>query len=176
MVDGPAGRACLVTTESGSRWHERLDASGAVYGSLLAASVIIGQAPLKENVPAGELAVILLATGTVFWLVHVYSRSVKRYVADRRVTRDTVEETMREESPILLAAIPPAVAALVASAVAGPYAAAWCAFIVALVGQLVWVVIATNGAGASRKVIVASVLVNLALGLVLVALKVFVGH
>jgi O-antigen/teichoic acid export membrane protein len=176
MVDGPTRRSGIVTPETGSRWHERLDASGAVYGSLLAASVIIGQAPLRENVPAVELAVILLATGTVFWLVHVYSRSVKRYVADGRVTRDTLGETMREEIPILLAAIPPAAGALVASAVAGPYAAAWCAFIVALVGQLVWVVIATNEAGASRKVIVASVLVNLALGLVLVALKVFVGH
>ncbi|HEY9349284.1 MAG TPA: hypothetical protein VIP75_01235, partial [Acidothermales bacterium] len=70
-----------------SRWHERLDATGAVYGSLLAASVIVGQAPLKESVPSVELAVILLATGLVFWLIHVYSRSLGHYVVDGRFHR-----------------------------------------------------------------------------------------
>jgi hypothetical protein len=175
MVDGPAP-GFTVTQPAELRWHERLDASGAVYGSLLAASVVVGQAPLRENVPAVELAVILLATGSVFWLVHVYARSVRRYVADGRVTRDGLAHTLREESPILLAAVPPAAAAIIGGAFLSPYAAAWCAFIVALVGQLVWAVIATREAGAPTRLIVASVFVNLVLGLVLVALKVVVGH
>jgi hypothetical protein len=176
MVDGPTRGTAVVTTETGSKWHERIDAAGAVYGSLLAASVIVGQAPLKEAVPPGQLAVILLATGGVFWLVHVYARSVRHYVADGRVTREALAETMREESPIIVAAIPPALTALVAGALARPEAVAWWAFLVALAGQLVWAVVATREAGAPIKVVVGSVIVNLVLGLVMVALKVFVGH
>jgi len=165
-----------VTDQAGTRWHERLDASGAVYGSLLAASVIVGQSPLRETVPPVELAIILLATGAVFWLVHVYAETVKQYVADGRLTRVSLEHVMREESPIILAAIPPAVAALIAGAVAEPSVAAWWAFLVALAGQLVWAVVATREAGAPTRVVAGSVFVNLLLGLVMVALKVWVGH
>ena len=93
-----------------------MDATGAVYGSLLAASVVVGQAPLQESVPPVDLAVILLATGAVFWLVHVYSRTLGHYVIDGRFHRHRLAHVMREESPIILAAIPPAVAALVVGA------------------------------------------------------------
>jgi hypothetical protein len=44
------------------------------------------------------------------------------------------------------------------------------------VGQVCWTVVATRQAGASSRVMALSVLVNLALGLVLVVLKVIVGH
>jgi hypothetical protein len=169
-----------VTTDSpaaaGSRWHERLDATGAVYGSLLAASVIIGQAPLKQSVPPLELAVILLATGVVFWLVHVYSGSLGHYVVDGRIHRHRLAHLMREESPIILAAIPPAVAALLVGAIGDAAAAAWWAFVVALAGQLAWAVIAAREAGQPPIGIAVAVLVNLVLGLVLVALKVVIGH
>jgi hypothetical protein len=175
MVDGSA-RGLNVTPAAGTRWHERLDATGAVYGSLLAASVIIGQAPLKESVPPVELAVILLATGAVFWLVHVYSRSLGHYVVDGRIHRHRLAHIMREESPIILAAIPPAVAALLAGAIGDASKAAWWAFLVALAGQLVWAVVAAREAGQSRIGIVVTVMVNLAVGLVLIALKVFIGH
>ncbi len=159
-----------------SRWHERLDATGAVYGSLLAASVIVGQAPLQESVPSVELAIILLATGLVFWLIHVYSRSLGHYVIDGRFHRHRLAHNMREESPIILAAIPPAVAALLVGAIGNASRAAWWAFFVALAGQLVWAVVAAREAGQTRIGIVVTVLVNLALGLVMVALKVFISH
>jgi hypothetical protein len=180
MVDGPAHGPGFVSTESppasGSRWHERLDATGAVYGSLLAASVIIGQAPLQQSVPPVELAVILLATGAVFWLVHVYSRTLGHYVVDGRFHRHRLAHVMREESPIILAAIPPAVAALVVGAIADATAAAWWAFFVALAGQLVWAVVAAREAGQPPIGIFYAVVVNLVLGLILVALKVFISH
>jgi hypothetical protein len=176
MVDGPAGRIGDVTSQAGTRWHDRIDATGAVYGSLLAGSVIVGQAPLKEDVPPLELAVILLATGAVFWLVHVYSRSMGHLVVDGRFNRSRLAHTMREESPIILAAVPPAVAALLAGAVGEAPAAAWAAMIVAIAGQLVWAVIAARGVGAPPRTVAASLVVNLVLGLALVALKVFVGH
>ena len=59
-----------------SRWHERLDATGAVYGSLLAASVIVGQSPLQETVPPVELAIILLAIGVVLAILGSAGRPV----------------------------------------------------------------------------------------------------
>jgi hypothetical protein len=165
-----------VTSQTGSRWHERLDATGAVYGSLLAASVVVGQAPLQESVPPVELAVILLATGAVFWLVHVYSRTLGHYVIDGRFHRHRLAHVMREESPIILAAIPPAVAALVVGAISNASSAAWWAFFVAIAGQVAWAIVAAREAGQPRIGVFLAAAVNLGLGLVLVALKVAISH
>jgi hypothetical protein len=166
-----------VTSAAGTtKWHQRLDATGAVYGSLLAASVIVGQAPLQEYVPPVELAIILLATGLVFWLVHVYSRSLGHYVVDGRIHRHRLAHIMREESPIILAAIPPSAAALLAGTFTEASAAAWWAFLVALAGQLIWAVVAAREAGQPPIGIAVAVVVNLLLGLVLVALKVWISH
>jgi hypothetical protein len=165
-----------VTSQTGSRWHERLDATGAVYGSLLAASVVVGQAPLQESVPPVDLAVILLATGAVFWLVHVYSRTLGHYVIDGRFHRHRLAHVMREESPIILAAIPPALAALVVGAVGNASAAAWWAFFVAIAGQVVWAIVAAREAGQPPIGVFVAAAVNLGLGLVLVALKVAISH
>ena len=165
-----------MTSQTGSRWHERLDATGAVYGSLLAASVVVGQAPLQESVPPVELAVILLATGAVFWLVHVYSRTLGHYVIDGRFHRHRLAHVMREESPIILAAIPPAVAALVVGAIGNASAAAWWAFFVAIAGQVIWAIVAAREAGQPPIGVFLAAAVNLGLGLVLVALKVAISH
>ena len=165
-----------MTTKTGSRWHERLDATGAVYGSLLAASVVVGQAPLQESVPPVDLAVILLATGAVFWLVHVYSRTLGHYVIDGRFHRHRLAHVMREESPIILAAIPPAVAALVVGAISNASSAAWWAFFVAIAGQVVWAIVAAREAGQPSIGVFLAAAVNLGLGLVLVALKVAISH
>ncbi len=101
---------------TGERWYERLDSAGAVYGSLLAASVVVAQSPLQVAVPPGELAALLLGTGLVFWLVHVYTRTVGEYVAGGRLTWSTLTHAAEDEIPIVLAALPPAAAALVAGA------------------------------------------------------------
>ena len=165
-----------MTSQTGSKWHERLDATGAVYGSLLAASVVVGQAPLQESVPPVELAIILLATGAVFWLVHVYSRTLGHYVIDGRFHRHRLAHAMREESPIILAAIPPAVAALVVGAIGNASAAAWWAFFVAIAGQVIWAIVAAREAGQPPIGVFLAAAVNLGLGLVLVALKVAISH
>ena len=49
--------------------------TGAIYGSLLAASVVVGAAGDTGTRPL-LLAALLLATGVVFWLAHAYSRLV----------------------------------------------------------------------------------------------------
>ena len=165
-----------MTSQTGSRWHERLDATGAVYGSLLAASVVVGQAPLQESVPPVDLAVILLATGAVFWLVHVYARTLGHYVIDGRFHRHRLAHVMREESPIILAAIPPALAALIVGAIGNSSAAAWWAFFVAIAGQVIWAIVAAREAGQPPIGVFLAAAVNLGLGLVLVALKVAISH
>jgi hypothetical protein len=157
-------------------WYDRIDTAGAVYGSLLAASVVVGQSPLQESVRPRDLALVLLTTGAVFWITHVYARSLAHAV-DGRIDRTSLLHSARQESPILLAAVPPAAAALVASAFGLSHsAAAWWAFVTALVGQVGWAVAATRQAGASLRVTVIWVAVNLVLGVALIVLKVAVSH
>lgn len=52
---------------------ERRDYTGAAYGSLLAASVVVGAGSLG-GFPPLELALLLLCTGVVFWAAHVLTR------------------------------------------------------------------------------------------------------
>ena len=49
------------------------DFTGGVYGSLLAASVVLGAGSLG-NFPRVELVVLLVLTGVVFWLAHVHAK------------------------------------------------------------------------------------------------------
>jgi hypothetical protein len=157
-------------------WYERIDVAGAVYGSLLAASVIIGQSPLQEAVQPPDLALLLVATGAVFWIMHVYARTIG-HAADGRVHRAALLASIRQESPILLAALPPAAAALIAAAFgASDAAAAWWAFLTALAGQVGWAVAATRQLRAPVHVTIVWTALNLCLGLLLVVLKVAVGH
>ena len=178
MVDGPA-------RTSPPRDHPRPAAGGTSGWTRPARSTArcllprssSGQAPLQENVPPVELAVILLATGAVFWLVHVYSRSVgATWRIDGRPTASAGPETMREESPIILAAIPPAARRArrrcdrqcVRGGVVG--------ILRRIAGQVVWVDDRSPRRRGIHEGVVARRRVNLGLGLVLVALKVVVSH
>jgi hypothetical protein len=165
-----------MTWTDADTWYDRIDTAGAVYGSLLAASVVVGQSPLQESVRPRDLALVLLATGAVFWIMHVYARSLAHAV-DGRIGRTSLLHSARQESPILLAAVPPAAAALVVAAFGQSHtSAAWWAFVTALVGQVGWAVAATRQAGASLRVTLIWVAVNLVLGVALVVLKVAVSH
>jgi len=165
-----------MTWTDADAWYDRIDTAGAVYGSLLAASVVVGQSPLQESVRPRDLALVLLATGAVFWIMHVYARSLAHAV-DGLIGRASLLHSARQESPILLAAVPPAAAALVAAAFGlSDTSAAWWAFVTALVGQVGWAVAATRQAGASLRITLIWVAVNLVLGVALVVLKVAVSH
>jgi hypothetical protein len=58
-------------------WPRRLpwpsNLTSAVYGSVLAAGVVVGSG---DNHGGWSLAVILLVTGFVFWRAHVYAETV----------------------------------------------------------------------------------------------------
>lgn len=80
------------------------DYTGAVYGSLLAASVVVGAGTLGTY-PRLELVALLLGTGVVFWAAHVFSRLFGARMVNR-LSWDVIRSTSKEERPIIKAAVP----------------------------------------------------------------------
>lgn len=151
------------------------DYTGAVYGSLLAASVVVGAGTLGTY-PRLELVALLLGTGVVFWAAHVFSRLFGARMVNR-LSWDVIRSTSKEERPIIKAAVPPAVAAAVAPLFGlGATGIAWLALAVALIGQVGWATLAASRAGASRRLMILAGLINLFLGLLIVLLKVALQH
>ncbi|MET9270658.1 hypothetical protein [Kribbella sp. NPDC003557] len=156
---------------------EPSDNAGAVYGSLLAASVVAGTGPGEQPPRPGQLIALLLATGVVFWLAHVYAQ-----LATERSTRAfpplrSIRAAARREWPLVQAAVPPAAAAGI-GALAGlsDAGAAWLALAVAVGSQLGWALYVAARAGATWIRLVAAGVVNLLLGLVIVLLKAALSH
>jgi hypothetical protein len=150
-----------------------------VYGSLLAASVAAGAAPGGGPHPAGTLIALLVGTGVVFWLVHVYARLVGGGAAGEPIGRTRVRSVVGSEWPVAQAAIPPALAVLVCRlAGLSDGTAAWAALLTALSGQVVWAVVAVAATErkAAPRVIVIAAAVNLVLGSFIVALKASLAH
>ncbi|MGW3227105.1 hypothetical protein [Kitasatospora sp. NPDC001095] len=152
----------------------RTDYAGAVYGSMLAASVIAA-ASLNEPHPRLSLILLLVITGLVFWAAHVYARVAGEREAGRQVTRRQVREVGRHEWPLVEASALPALAVLV-SPWLGAGENAWLALGVAVAQQVAWAALGARRAGAAPGQIAAEGAVNLLLGLVIVAAKVAVGH
>ncbi|MFI0260581.1 hypothetical protein ACH4OW_16275 [Streptomyces sp. NPDC017056] len=152
------------------------DYTGGVYGSLLAASVVVGASTLG-NFPRLELALLLLATGVVFWLAHVHAQLFGARMAQRSLNPGTVLHVCREEWPIVEAAVPSAVAVLVSPLLdLDVQGAAWLALAVALISQVGWATAAARRAGARWRQVVLTDAVNLAIGLLIVALKFALKH
>jgi hypothetical protein len=168
MGDGP-------TADSATARQERSpsDYAGAIYGSLLAASVVAGTGPGQEPPHPGQLIALLLATGVVFWLSHVYAH----LVGEGSLSLRKVRAAARRDWPIVQASVPPAAAVglgvLLGLSDAG---AAWLALAVAVGSQLGWALYVAAKAGATRGRLVAAGVINLFLGLVIVLLKAALTH
>ncbi|MEU8777041.1 hypothetical protein [Streptomyces sp. NPDC048606] len=156
--------------------REHVDYTGAVYGSLLAASVVVGAGSLGRF-PRLELVVLLFATGVVFWAAHVLARLFGERIAMVPLTGREVRHVCGAEWPIVKAALPPAAAVAVSPLLGLDTAGAvWLALCVAVAGQVGWGAYAAHRAGATRRTVVAAAAVNLVLGLIIVALKVALKH
>lgn len=166
-----ADRAARTT---GRRAHT--DYTGGVYGSMLAASVIVGAGALGAF-PRLELVLLLLLTGGVFWGAHVHAQLFGARLARRSPDRHVVLRVCREEWPIVKASVPPA-AAVAVSPLLGLdlQGALWCALSVAVAGQVGWSAAAARRAGASWRLMAASASVNLLLGLLIIAFKIWLKH
>ncbi|MCC5475567.1 hypothetical protein ACFV2N_09885 [Streptomyces sp. NPDC059680] len=152
------------------------DYTGAVYGSMLAASVVIGAGGLGRF-PRVQLVMLLLLTGLVFWVGHVHAQLFGARLAQRSLDRPTVLRVCREEWPIVEAAVPPALAValspLLGLDVAG---AVWLAVVVAVAGQVGWSAAGARQAGASWRLVAGTAAVNLLLGLAIIMFKITLSH
>ncbi|MGC5005803.1 MULTISPECIES: hypothetical protein [unclassified Streptomyces] len=154
----------------------RADYTGGVYGSMLAASVVIGVGSLG-SFPRVELVLVLLLTGVVFWIAHVHAHLFGARLAQHAPDRRGILLVCRAEWPIVKAAVPPA-AAVAVSPLLGldVRGALWLALSVAVAGQVGWSVAAAHRAGASRRLVAITASVNLLLGLLIISFKIFLTH
>ncbi|MER6347228.1 hypothetical protein ACWC10_34625 [Streptomyces sp. NPDC001595] len=152
------------------------DYTGGVYGSMLAASVVIGAGTLGDF-PRAEVVLLLLLTGLVFWVAHVHAQLFGARLAQHGLDRRTVLHVCRDEWPIVKAAVPPAVAVAVSPLLGLDVSGAlWLALSVAVTGQVGWSVAAARRAGASGRQTALTASVNLFLGLLIVLLKIVLTH
>ncbi|MFI9769037.1 hypothetical protein ACIHJG_19505 [Streptomyces sp. NPDC052415] len=162
--------------QAGAEQRARADFTGGVYGSLLAASVILGAGSLGDF-PRAELIALLLLTGTVFWLAHVHAKLFGERLADRALNRREALGVCREEWPILRAVLPPVLAIALSPLLRlDMRGTIWLALCVAVVGQVGWSVRGARQAGASTRLVIVTASINLLLGLLIIAVKLFVKH
>lgn len=155
---------------------KRTDYAGAVYGSMLAASVV-ATAGVVGAYPRIQLAVMLIVTGLVFWCAHVYARLAGERLVGQGITWRETRRVAGHEWSIVEAAILPAAVVLVSPALGlGLAGTAWLALGVAVAQQVVWAFMGAVRAGASRRQAAVEGLANLALGLIIVAAKAALGH
>ncbi|MFG1813637.1 hypothetical protein ACGFIF_07740 [Kribbella sp. NPDC049174] len=172
MSDGP-----MVDAARAGQERQPSDYAGAIYGSLLAASVVAGTGPGKDPPHPVELMVLLLATGVVFWLSHVYAHLVGERGTGTHLSARHFRAAARRDWPIVQAAVPPAAAAGIGALLGmSDSGVAWLALGVAVGAQLGWALYVAAKADATRHRMVAVGVVNLVLGLVLVALKAALTH
>ncbi|MGW2051218.1 hypothetical protein ACWCPF_39580 [Streptomyces sp. NPDC001858] len=152
------------------------DYTGGVYGSMLAASVVVGVGSL-ESFPRLELMLLLLLTGVVFWVGHVHAQLFGARLAQQGLGRPVVLRVCREEWPIVNAAVPPALAVAVSPLLGLDLEGTlWFALTVAVAGQVGWSAAAARRAGASWRLVALTASVNLVLGLLIIVFKLLVTH
>ncbi|MGZ6636575.1 MAG: hypothetical protein ACXVII_27080 [Solirubrobacteraceae bacterium] len=154
---------------------ERL--GGFVYGTIVVLSVIV--TGLKAF-PHGlwHVALLVGVTTMVFWLAHVYAHGIAFSIGhDEHLSLAELDHIGRREASIVCAGVPPEVALVLgASGLLSEQVAIWLAFGLGLVvlGAVGVVFARVEHLGRGRTVL--AILANLALGLVLIGLKVFVVH
>ncbi|MET8148517.1 hypothetical protein ACIBSW_37760 [Actinoplanes sp. NPDC049668] len=173
MTQGDDAERVMVRPEA-----NEADYAGAIYGSMLAASVVVGGGIGQSYGPTPvRLAVLLVATGVVFWLAHAFARLVGDRIHRTTISGAEIIRVARLEWPLLQATFPPAAAAVVVGLLGeSDRAAGWAALLVAIAGQVGWGMVAARQAGASRSLILLTAVVNLLLGSVIIVLKASLQH
>jgi len=151
---------------------------GAIYGSLLAGSVVVGAGAGGDyDLSPLRLAALLIATGLVFWLAHAYARLVGDQVYYSAPKWQQIRWVARHEWPLLQTTLPPVAAALLFGLLgASNLAAGWAALTVAIIEQVGWAAFTTARTGASRPLVLVTALIYLVLGVLIVMLKAALLH
>jgi len=150
--------------------------AGTVYGTIVVLSALTAGAAFKHSL--GHLAEIVATSVVVLWVAHVYAHGIAESLEqDRRLTSGELIAIAGRELAIPLAAVLPLFALLLgASHEIRDSAAVWAAIgigIATLVAQGVrYARLKRMGLHGT----ILSVLLNLGLGLAIVAVKVYVTH
>jgi hypothetical protein len=156
--------------------RRRTDYAGAIYGSLLAASVVATAGTAGEY-PRLQLVLLLIVTGLVFWATHVYAHLAGERVVGQSWSWREIRRIGMHEWSIVEAAVLPATAVAISPLLGLSVGAAlWLALGIAVVQQVGWACLGAARAGASRRSVIAEGVVNLAFGLIIVAAKVALKH
>ena len=152
---------------------ERL--GGFIYGTIVVLAVVVAGARAYPH-GAGKIAVLAAVTSVVFWVAHVYSHSVAYAVShDRHLSLATLGRIARREASLLEAAVPPVAALLLgAVGVLSTQSAVWVAVAVGLVVLAVQGIVFARVERLGWLGTMAIVGANVALGVVLIGLKLLV--
>jgi hypothetical protein len=154
---------------------ERL--AGFVYGTILTLSVVVAGARAFPHDPA-HVAELVAVTSIVFWVAHVYAHWLGESVSHgEHLSFAELRRVTSREWALVEAAVPPVIALLLGAAgLLSEQAAVWLAFALGLgvlfVEGVVFARVERLGLLAGLLVVLA----NLGFGLLLVALKLVVGH
>ena len=170
--DAPAGApAGLGRADLG----ERL--GGFVYGTIVVLSVIVAGLKAFPH-ELWHVALLVAVTTVVFWLAHVYAHGIAFSLGhNEHLSLAELDHIGRREASIVGAGVPPELALVLgATGLLSDHVATWLAFGLGLLvlGAVGVVFARVEHLGTTRTVL--AILVNLALGLVLIGLKVLVVH
>ena len=151
-----------------------MDVASAIYGSMLVTVLIAAQD--RAEITAARVGLYVGLGVLAFYLTHIWAEIVGLRVR-RIVDRAIVLEVAREETPMLAAAVTPLVV-LAAGALGfiDRLAALDLALAVAIIQLFLWGVAVGRAIGRPWGMALIVGLVDLLLGLAIVALKVFVLH
>ena len=154
--------------------HKAHEIAGAIYGTILATTVVAAVSHDPELI--AEAILIVIGTSAVFFAAHVYSLIVAgRMVAGRRLTRREVTSITVEEWPMLQSSWPIVVALLLGRLGWISEAAAIDLAMAVGIGALFFYgVILGVREGKGRVNILVNALIVGAFGLLILALKIFV--
>jgi hypothetical protein len=154
---------------------ERL--GGFVYGTIVVLAVIVGGAKAYPDGP-GHVAALVAITMGVFWLAHVYAHALARSVtADVHLSRRELAHIARHEAALLEAGVPPTLTLLLGwLGILDAKTSLWAALGVGIAVLAVTGLAFGRAERLSTLATIGVVAANLALGLVLVAMKVLVAH
>jgi hypothetical protein len=175
---GVSGSAPQPLQVVGDAHSSSADYAAAIYGSLLAASTVLGTAAAGST-DGGSAALLaaLVVTSVIFWLLHVYVIVVGRELPQHGSWLRATRTAARHEAPILLAVMPPAAAVVISMVLGEPGGhVGWSALLAAICGQVFWTWLAVRQAHPGRGVQLLSLGVSLLLGGVLIVAKLAIGH
>jgi hypothetical protein len=154
---------------------EHANPARAIYGTILVMAVISGLSH-DEDIGSAKLIAAVAATTLVFWIAHVYAEILgRRLEGEGQFAWESIRAVMRGEWPIVEAALLPVLALLVGVVgIVDTDTAVNIAIGAGVVELFAWGIAAGRKLELSTGATIVAGVVNGALGLVIVLLKVLV--